>query len=215
MKFTCLKNVGYSAIVEDEFASANGIDKLHISEGFIMAERMVGKQAPDFTMEAVLPDKSFGKVSLEDIKAQDKWTVLFFYPMDFTFVCPTEITAMSDRYDEFEDLDAEVIGVSTDTIHTHLAWINTDRTQNGLGDLKYPLAADTNHQVSKEYGVLIEEEGIALRGLFIINPEGELKYQTVFDNNIGRDVDETLRVLQALQTGGLCPANWRPGQATL
>ena len=94
-----------------------------------MAERMVGKQAPDFTMEAVLPDKSFGKVSLEDIKAQDKWTVLFFYPMDFTFVCPTEITAMSDRYDEFEDLDAEVIGVSTDTIHTHLAWINTDRTK--------------------------------------------------------------------------------------
>ncbi len=134
-----------------------------------MAERMVGKQAPDFTMEAVLPDKSFGKVSLEDIKAQDKWTVLFFYPMDFTFVCPTEITAMSDRYDEFEDLDAEVIGVSTDTIHTHLAWINTDRTQNGLGELKYPLAADTNHQISKEYGVLIEEEGIALRGLFIIN----------------------------------------------
>ncbi|EKU43189.1 putative 2-cys peroxiredoxin [Lysinibacillus capsici] len=211
-----MKNCGYSAIVEDEFASANGIYKLHIySEGFIMAERMVGKQAPDFTMEAVLSDKSFGKVSLEDIKAQDKWTVLFFYPMDFTFVCPTEITAMSDRYDEFEDLDAEVIGVSTDTIHTHLAWINTDRTQNGLGELKYPLAADTNHQVSKEYGVLIEEEGIALRGLFIINPEGELKYQTVFDNNIGRDVDETLRVLQALQTGGLCPANWRPGQATL
>ena len=127
----------------------------------------------------------------------------------------TEITAMSDRYDEFEDLDAEVIGVSTDTIHTHLAWINTDRTQNGLGDLVYPLAADTNHQVSKDYGVLIEEEGIALRGLFIINPEGELQYQTVFHNNIGRDVDETLRVLQALQTGGLCPANWRPGQATL
>ena len=127
-------------------------------------------------MEAVLSDKSFGKVSLEDIKAQYKWTVLFFYPMDFTFVCPTEITAMSDRYDEFEDLDAEVIGVSTDTIHTHLAWINTDRTQNGLGELKYPLAADTNHQVSKEYGVLIEEEGIALRGLFIINPEGLVKF---------------------------------------
>lgn len=216
VKFTCLKICDYSVIVEDEFAGANGIYTLHIqSEGFIMAERMVGKQAPNFTMEAVLPDKSFGKVSLEDIKAQDKWTVLFFYPMDFTFVCPTEITAMSDRYDEFEDLDAEVIGVSTDTIHTHLAWINTDRTKNGLGELKYPLAADTNHEISKEYGVLIEEEGIALRGLFIINPEGELKYQTVFDNNIGRDVDETLRVLQALQTGGLCPANWRPGQATL
>ncbi|WP_153731951.1 peroxiredoxin [Sporosarcina obsidiansis] len=180
-----------------------------------MAERMVGKQAPDFTMEAVLADKSFGKVSLQDNIKNDKWTVLFFYPMDFTFVCPTEITAMSDRYDEFEDLDAEVIGVSTDTIHTHLAWINTDRKDNGLEQLKYPLAADTNHTVSRDYGVLIEEEGIALRGLYIINPEGELQYQTVFHNNIGRDVDETLRVLQALQTGGLCPANWRPGQETL
>ena len=183
--------------------------------GNTMAERMVGKQAPSFEMDAVLADKTFGKVSLAKNITEEKWTVLFFYPMDFTFVCPTEITAMSDRYDEFEDLDAEVIGVSTDTIHTHLAWINTDRTQNGLGDLAYPLAADTNHQVSKDYGVLIEEEGIALRGLFIINPEGELQYQTVFHNNIGRDVDETLRVLQALQTGGLCPANWRPGQATL
>jgi peroxiredoxin (alkyl hydroperoxide reductase subunit C) len=180
-----------------------------------MAERMVGKQAPFFTMEAVLADKSFGKVSLEDNMKQDKWTVLFFYPMDFTFVCPTEITAMSDRHDEFNDLDAEIIGVSTDTIHTHLAWINTARQENGLGELKYPLAADTNHSVSREYGVLIEEEGIALRGLFIINPEGEIQYQTVFHNNIGRDVDETLRVLQALQTGGLCPANWRPGQKTL
>jgi peroxiredoxin 2/4 len=180
-----------------------------------MAERMVGKQAPRFTMEAVLADKSFGKVSLEENMNQDKWTVLFFYPMDFTFVCPTEITAMSDRFDEFEDLDAQIIGVSTDTIHTHLAWINTARQDNGLGELKYPLAADTNHTVSRDYGVLIEEEGIALRGLFIINPEGEMQYQTVFHNNIGRDVDETLRVLQALQTGGLCPANWRPGQKTL
>ncbi len=180
-----------------------------------MTERMVGKQAPRFTMEAVLADKSFGKVSLEENMKQDKWTVLFFYPMDFTFVCPTEITAMSDRFDEFEDLDTEIIGVSTDTIHTHLAWINTAREDNGLGELKYPLAADTNHTISREYGVLIEEEGIALRGLYIINPEGEMQYQTVFHNNIGRDVDETLRVLQALQTGGLCPANWRPGQKTL
>ncbi|MGG0645214.1 peroxiredoxin [Sporosarcina gallistercoris] len=180
-----------------------------------MVERMVGKQAPRFEMEAVMTDKSFGKVSLEENMKNDKWTVLFFYPMDFTFVCPTEITAMSDRYEEFEDLDAEVIGVSTDTVHTHKAWINTDRKDNGLGDLNYPLAADTNHEVARNYGVLIEEEGIALRGLFIINPEGEMQYQTVFHNNIGRDVDETLRVLQALQTGGLCPANWRPGQETL
>lgn len=180
-----------------------------------MAERFVGKQAPRFEMEAVLATKEFGKVSLEQNMKEDKWTVLYFYPMDFTFVCPTEIIALSDRYDEFEDLDAEVIGVSTDTVHTHLAWINTDRTKNGLGDLRYPLAADTNHVVSREYGVLIEEEGIALRGLFIISPDGELMYQVVHHNNIGRETDEVLRVLQALQTGGLCPANWKPGQATL
>jgi peroxiredoxin 2/4 len=184
-------------------------------EGIAMAERLVAKQAPRFEMEAVLANKEFGKVSLEENMKNGKWTVLFFYPMDFTFVCPTEITALSDRYDEFEDLDAEVIGVSTDTIHTHLAWINTDRTDNGLGQLKYPLAADHNQKVARDYGVLIEEEGVALRGLFIINPEGELQYQVVNHNNIGRDVDETLRVLQALQTGGLCPANWRPGQKTL
>ncbi|PAQ14487.1 thioredoxin [Bacillaceae bacterium SAOS 7] len=180
-----------------------------------MTERMVGRQAPRFEMEAVLANKEFGKVSLEENMKNGKWTVLFFYPMDFTLVCPTEITAFSDRYDEFEDLDAELIGVSTDTIHTHLAWIKTDRKDNGLGDLNYPLAADTNHEVSREYGVLIEERGIALRGLFIINPEGELQYQVVNYNSIGRDVDETLRVLQALQTGERCPANWKPGQKTL
>ena len=180
-----------------------------------MAERMVGKQAPRFEMDAVLASKEFGKVSLEENMKSGKWTVLFFYPMDFTFVCPTEITALSDRVNEFNDLDAEVIGVSTDTIHTHLAWIKTDRRENGLGEINYPLAADTNHVVSREYGVLIEEEGIALRGLFIINPDGEIMYSVVNHNNIGRDVEETLRVLQALQTGGLCPVNWRPGQATL
>jgi peroxiredoxin 2/4 len=183
--------------------------------GIRMPERMVGKQAPRFEMDAVLPNKEFGKVSLEENMKNDKWTVLFFYPMDFTFVCPTEIIAVSERYDEFEDLDAAVVGASTDTIHTHLAWINTDRKENGLGDLNYPLAADTNHVVARDYGVLIEEEGIALRGLFIISPEGELMYSVVHHNNIGRDVDEVLRVLQALQTGGLCPANWKPGQATL
>jgi peroxiredoxin (alkyl hydroperoxide reductase subunit C) len=180
-----------------------------------MPERMVGKQAPRFEMDAVLPNKEFGKVSLEENMKNDKWTVLFFYPMDFTFVCPTEIIALSERHDEFEDLDAVVVGASTDTIHTHLAWINTDRKENGLGQLKYALAADTNHVVARDYGVLIEEEGIALRGLFIISPEGELMYSVVHHNNIGREVDEVLRVLQALQTGGLCPANWKPGQATL
>jgi peroxiredoxin 2/4 len=180
-----------------------------------MTIRMVGKQAPHFELDAVMPNKEFGRVSLEENMRKGKWTVLFFYPNDFSFVCPTEIIALSDRYNEFEDLDATVIGVSTDSIYTHLAWINTDRADNGLGQLNYPLAADTTQQVSKDYGVLIEDEGIALRGLFIINPEGELMYQVVCHNSIGRDVDETLRVLQGLQTGGLCPANWKPGQKTL
>lgn len=178
-------------------------------------KRMVAKPAPNFQMDAVLPSTEFGSVSLEENMKQGKWTILFFYPMDFTFVCPTEITAFSDRYEEFKSLKTEVIGVSTDTIHTHKAWINTNRDQNGLGKLNFPLAADTNHRVSKNYGVLIEEEGIALRGLFIINPEGELMYSVVNHNNIGRDVNETLRVLQALQTGGLCPVNWKPGEALL
>ncbi|GGH74148.1 alkyl hydroperoxide reductase subunit AhpC [Pullulanibacillus pueri] len=180
-----------------------------------MLGQMIGKQAPRFEMEAVMPNKEFGKVSLDEHIKNGKWTILFFYPMDFTFVCPTEITAISDRYQDITAFNGEVIGVSTDTIHTHKAWINTPREKNGLGDLNYPLAADTNHEVARNYGILIEEEGIALRGLFIIDPKGELKYSVVHHNDIGRDVDEILRVLQALQTGGLCPANWKPGQKTL
>ncbi|WP_298784077.1 peroxiredoxin [uncultured Marinococcus sp.] len=178
-------------------------------------KRMVAKQAPRFEMNAVMPDTSFGTISLEQVMKKDKWTVLFFYPMDFTDICPTEITTMSDHYDEFEELDTEVIGVSTDTIHSHKAWINMTREDNGLEQLKFPLAADTNHRVSRNYGVLIEEEGIALRGLYIINPDGELQYSMIHHNDVGRDVDEVLRVLQALQIGGMCPANWKPGQDTL
>lgn len=180
-----------------------------------MTMLQVGKPAPLFTMETVLPDQSFGTVSLETLIKQDKWTVLFFYPMDFTFVCPTEITTMSDHYEEFQDLDAEVIGVSTDTVFTHLAWIKTPRDKDGIGPIQYPLAADHNHRVSRAYGVLVEEEGVALRGLFIVNPAGELQYQVVHHQNIGRDVEEVLRVLQALQTGRRCPASWRPGDETL
>ncbi|WJH35082.1 peroxiredoxin [Paenibacillus aurantius] len=179
-----------------------------------MAERLVGKQAPFFKMETALGNgQDFGTASLSDYKG--KWLVLFFYPLDFTFVCPTEITALSDAASQFKELNCEILGVSTDSIHTHKAWINTPKNDNGLGQLNFPLGADLTHAVSRDYGVLIEEEGIALRGLFIINPEGELKYQVVNHNDVGRSVEETLRVLQALQTGGLCPMNWKPGQSTL
>jgi peroxiredoxin 2/4 len=179
-----------------------------------MAERLVGRPAPDFTMETASGDgKEFGRVSLSDYKG--KWLILFFYPLDFTFVCPTEITALSDAAATFKDLKAEILGASTDSIHSHRAWINTPKNDNGLGQLNFPLAADLTKSVARDYGILIEEEGIALRGLFIIDPEGELKYQVVNHNDVGRSVEETLRVLQALQSGGLCPMNWKPGDKTL
>lgn len=179
-----------------------------------MAERLVAKLAPDFTMETALGDgKDFGKVSLADYRGN--WLILFFYPSDFTFVCPTEITALSDSAVVLKDLHTEVLGVSTDSKFSHRAWINTPRHANGLGELQFPLAADITKSVARDYGVLIEEEGIALRGLFIISPEGEIKYQVVNHNDVGRSVDETLRVLQALQSGGLCPMNWKPGDRHL
>jgi len=174
-----------------------------------MAQRLIGLPAPDFTMETANGDgKGFGKVSLSDYRG--KWLVMFFYPADFTFVCPTEITAMNESYEEFKDLDAEVLAVSTDSIHSHRAWIN-----NGLGQLKFPIASDFLKTTSRAYGILNEESGQAYRGLFIIDPDGILKYQVVTDMNVGRSVDETLRVLQALQAGGLCAANWKPGDALL
>ncbi|MCS7462966.1 peroxiredoxin [Paenibacillus doosanensis] len=179
-----------------------------------MAERLVGKQAPDFTMETASGNgQDFGKVSLSDYKG--KWLVLFFYPLDFTFVCPTEITALSGAYEDFKKLNTEVLGVSTDSIHSHRAWINTPIEHNGLGKLSFPLASDLTKKVARDYGVLIEEEGVALRGLFIINPEGELKYQVVNHNDVGRSVEETFRVLEALQSGGLCPMNWKKGDSHL
>lgn len=178
------------------------------------ARAKVGQLAPNFDM-ATTADlaKLTSRVRLSDYRG--KWLVLFFYPLDFTFVCPTEINAFSDRYEEFQELGAEVLGVSTDSVYSHRAWINTPRERNGIAGLKYPLASDITKQVSRDYGVLIEEQGIALRGLFIIDPEGVLQYAVINSLNIGRSVDETLRVLEALQTGGLCPADWKPGKELL
>ena len=179
-----------------------------------MAEAKVGQPAPAFDMPSTKNiEKLNENVQLDDYKG--RWVVLLFYPLDFTFVCPTELTSFSDRYDDFEGIGAAVIGVSTDSVHSHRAWLRTPRAQNGVEGLRYPLAADITKQVARDYGVLIEDKGIALRGLFVIDPEGVLRYAVIHDLNVGRSAEETLRVIQALQTGGLCQAEWRPGQQTL
>jgi alkyl hydroperoxide reductase subunit AhpC len=195
--------------------STFGVFLTYFKGGFhIMAERLVGRPAPDFALETVTGDgQEFGSVKLSDYRG--KWLVFFFYPLDFTFVCPTEITALSDAADQFKELDTEILGISVDSVHSHKAWINTAKENNGLGKLNFPLASDITKKTASDYGVLIEEEGVALRGLFIIDPEGELKYQVVNHNDVGRSVEETLRVLQALQSGGLCPMNWKPGDQNL
>lgn len=174
----------------------------------------VGKKAPDFDMPSTKDLKALKEnIRLPDYKG--KWLIMFFYPLDFTFVCPTEIKAFNDRYEDIKKAGAEVLAVSTDSVYSHRAWINTPEEKNGLGPLRFPLASDITKDVSRDYGVLLEEKGIALRGLFIIDPDGNLQYQVVHGLNIGRSVDETLRVLEALKTGGLCGADWKPGQKTL
>lgn len=174
----------------------------------------IGQPAPAFKLLSTKNLETLEEtVALEDYKG--KWLVLFFWPFDFTFVCPTEIVSMSDAYAQFQDLDCEIVGVSTDSVYTHRAWIQTPRDKSGIGPVTYPLASDFTKETARAYGVLDEATGAAHRGLFIIDPEGVLRYQVVTDLNVGRSVDETLRVLQALQAGGLCPANWKPGDKTL
>ncbi|HEY0429058.1 MAG TPA: peroxiredoxin [Pyrinomonadaceae bacterium] len=174
----------------------------------------VGQPAPDFNLPSTRNMETLAEnISLADYKG--KWLILVFYPLDFTFVCPTELTAFSDRIDELNGIGAEVLGASTDSVHSHRAWINTPRDQNGIQGLAYPLISDVGGRLAAKYNILVEDANIALRGLFIINPEGILQYAVVHDLNIGRSVDETLRVLQGLQTGGLCAADWTPGQENL
>jgi peroxiredoxin (alkyl hydroperoxide reductase subunit C) len=174
----------------------------------------VGKKAPPFDMPSTKDLKTLKEnVSLSDYRG--KWLILFFYPLDFTFVCPTEIKAFSDAYDEIKKAGADVLAVSTDSVYSHRAWINTAPDKGGLGPMNYVLASDITKDVSRDYGVLLEDKGIALRGLFIIDTEGYLQYQVVHSLNIGRSVGETLRVLEALKTGGLCGAEWKPGQKPL
>ena len=178
---------------------------------------LVQQQAPEFKAKAVIGHE-FRDVSLADIKKAGKWTVLFFYPLDFTFVCPTEIIDFSERIEEFKKLNAEVLGCSVDSHYTHLAWINTPRKEGGLGEIKYPLVSDLNKEISAAYGVL-RDPGLALRGLFIINPKGQVVYEVIHDLAVGRNPEETLRVLAAFQqvekTGEVCPSSWKPGAKTM
>jgi alkyl hydroperoxide reductase subunit AhpC len=172
--------------------------------------------APEFSGVAVV-NGEFKNISLKDYAG--KYVVLFFYPLDFTFVCPTEIIAFSDRSDEFRANNCEVICCSTDSQFSHLAWTNTPRKQGGLGEMKIPMLADTSLKVSRAYGVLNEDAGIDFRGLFIIDDKGRLRQITMNDLPVGRSVDEVLRLVQAFQYtdkhGEVCPAGWKPGAATI
>ncbi len=168
----------------------------------------VGEQAPLFTLDAVV-GKEFKKINLTDFRG--KWVVLFFYPLDFTFVCPTEIRGFNTALDRFKKLNAVVLGASVDSKYAHLAWIE----RGDLGKLDYPLLSDIRKETARSYGILDEKEGVALRGLFIIDPDGVLQYELVHNLSVGRSVEETLRVLEALQTGELCPVGWHRGEKTL
>lgn len=179
----------------------------------------VGKPAPDFDMECVLPQSAgdgparFGRITLEEIKNAGKWTVLYFYPRDFTFICPTEIRSFNQHYDKFKALNAEVVAVSTDSTFTHLKWQETD-----LGMLDHPHGADPSGRVSFAYGVLVPEDGLALRGTFIISPDGTLYSYSINHDGVGRSVEEVLRLLEASQAaaaGKLMPCEWHPGEKAL
>jgi alkyl hydroperoxide reductase subunit AhpC len=167
----------------------------------------VGAPAPDFKLKGAINYGEVNDYRLADYRGQ--WVVIFFYPEDFSFVCPTEVKEFSQRFDEFDMIDAVVMGISTDTIDSHIKWLKT------LGNIRYPLLADSEHVASKNYRTFLPDENVSLRGTFIIDPAGRLRYALYHDNAIGRSVGETLRVLAALRTGEMCPAEWQPGDPTL
>jgi alkyl hydroperoxide reductase subunit AhpC/predicted Ser/Thr protein kinase len=168
---------------------------------------IVGSRAPNFTLPSTAwPDTAVREVSLDDYR--DRWLVLLFYPRDFSMVCPTELTALSVQFDEFARRDCDILGISTDSVTSHQKWIATPRSQGGLGGLAFPLASDETGKVCQAYGVLLPKQHVALRGLFIIDPNGVLQYQVVHNLSVGRRSEEVLRVLDGLQTGGMCPESW-------
>lgn len=177
---------------------------------------MIREPAPEFLGKAVV-DGSIKEICSKDFEG--KYVFLLFYPMDFTFVCPTEIISFSDRHKEFEALNAQVIAVSCDSEFSHLAWTNLERKKGGLGSMNIPLLADKTMEISRDYGILVPEMGVSLRGLFLIDPKGVLRHATINDLPVGRDVDEALRVLQAFkyadENGNVIPCGWKPGSSTL
>ncbi len=178
---------------------------------------LVTKNAPDFTAKAVMADNSFQELKLSDYRG--KYVILFFYPLDFTFVCPTEIIAFDRHLEELEELDCQVIGASVDSEFSHWAWKNTAVEKGGIGNIRYPLVADMTKKISKKYGVLLKDAGVALRGLFLIDREGVVRHEVINDLGLGRSVEEALRVLKALrhleEHGEVCPADWHEGEEAM
>lgn len=177
---------------------------------------LVTQAAPDFTANAVMPDNSFGSITLSALKG--KYVVLFFYPLDFTFVCPSEILAFNKKVAEFKEKNCELIGVSVDSRFTHLAWKNTAIENGGIGQIQYPLVEDLNKEIAKSYGILFGGS-VALRGLFLIDTKGFVRHAVINDLPLGRNVDEALRMVDALQFhethGDVCPANWKKGEEAM
>lgn len=177
---------------------------------------LVGKRAPDFNADAVIAG-DFKKISLSDYKG--KHVLLFFYPLDFTFVCPTEMHAFQDKVEAFKKLNTEVIGVSVDSQFSHKAWLETSKSNGGIEGVKYPIVSDINKTIARDYDVLIPDAGVALRGTFLIDKEGIVRQQTINDLPLGRNVDEFLRLVEALQFheehGEVCPANWNKGDKAM
>lgn len=175
---------------------------------------LVGKPAPDFKAKAVVGGKIINDLSLQHYRG--KHVILFFYPLDFTFVCPTELHAFQECLEEFEKRQTQVIGCSVDSCYSHLAWLNTPRSKGGIEGIDYPLIGDLNKTIARDYDVLMTQEGIAYRGLFLIDKEGIVRHQVVNDLPLGRSVDEALRILDALiyfeKNGEVCPANWQQGK---
>lgn len=177
---------------------------------------LVTKQAPDFTAQAVMPDNQFAEIKLSDYRG--KYVILFFYPLDFTFVCPSEIIAFNKALERFKAKNTEVVGVSVDSHFTHWAWKNTPEKEGGIGNIQYPLVSDLNKSISRNYGVLVDDS-VALRGLFLIDKEGIIRHAVINDLSLGRSVDEALRIVSALQFtekhGDVCPANWQEGEEAM